>query len=418
MKTLILVLALAGLAFALDVGVDTILAPSGTIDSGQTIIPRIVISNMSSEPADSVSAYFTIDDGTPGGYEDSITGLHIEMLTTETLAFTGWVPRARDSMTVIARTECGGDTFPANDTCRQRFLVRVKDIAVTEIISPAPDTTLDSGVVIGLQARIWNYGNVSLNFDVRFRIYRLDSVVVFESVRNLDLIAGGSMIVTSPGTWVSAPGVYVAEVYAIVPGDAHPENNVARDTFTVRGVITRDAYAGHLYLEGPWPIHVGDTVVPGMGIGYYSLEPDSLWAYIEFRLLGGARVYYESLHVFFPDTTGIYWFPAVVFQVPGLYEGADSVYLLGDQNSINDVYRMRFEVLPEVGVEEMANGEGRMANSGASVVRRLPAGAVVFDAMGRSVVSPKPGVYFVRAEPPAVGREPSAVTVRKVIIQR
>jgi YVTN family beta-propeller protein len=63
------------------------------------------------------------------------------------------------------------------------------------------------------------------------------------------------------------------------------------------------------------------------------------------------------------------------------------------------------------GVEEMANGEGRMANSGPSVLRRLPSGAVAFDASGRRVTNPKSGIYFVRAEP-------SAVTVRKVIIQR
>jgi len=52
--------------------------------------------------------------------------------------------------------------------------------------------------------------------------------------------------------------------------------------------------------------------------------------------------------------------------------------------------------------------------SGASGVKRLGS-CVVFDAMGRRVLDPRPGVFFV-AEPSAVGRKPSAVT--KVVIAR
>jgi hypothetical protein len=47
--------------------------------------------------------------------------------------------------------------------------------------------------------------------------------------------------------------------------------------------------------------------------------------------------------------------------------------------------------------------------SGASGVKRL-ASCVVFDAMGRRVVEPKPGVYFVR--------EAQAQAVRKVVVTR
>jgi DNA-binding beta-propeller fold protein YncE len=72
----------------------------------------------------------------------------------------------------------------------------------------------------------------------------------------------------------------------------------------------------------------------------------------------------------------------------------------------------------ETGIEERPGPEVGGLPPEATVVRSLPAGSVVFDAMGRRVVDPKPGVYFVRAEPSAVGREPSAVIVRKVVVQR
>jgi len=52
----------------------------------------------------------------------------------------------------------------------------------------------------------------------------------------------------------------------------------------------------------------------------------------------------------------------------------------------------------------------------ATVIRRLPAGAVVFDAMGRRAVNPKPGVCFVCDGPQAASHKPQVV--RKVLIVR
>ncbi len=189
----------------------------------------------------------------------------------------------------------------------------------------------------------------------------------------------------------------------------HPENNVLEETLWVRGTIVHDAAVGPLVLDGPWPIHVGDTVIPGMSVRNYGSEPDSLWAYVIFRLLGGGQVYRESLHVLLPDTVDVHWFPAVVFPESGLYAGVDSVYLPGDQNSTNDAQLVLLEVLPEAGVEEV-QPQTSFSRLRATVLRRLPAGAVAFDAMGRRVTNPRPGIYFVR--------EPSAVSCRKVILQR
>jgi YVTN family beta-propeller protein len=65
------------------------------------------------------------------------------------------------------------------------------------------------------------------------------------------------------------------------------------------------------------------------------------------------------------------------------------------------------------GVEESPQPQASSSKPTATVVRGLPPGAVAFDAMGRRVVSTKPGVYFV-----AVSGERSAVHVRKVVVQR
>ncbi len=69
------------------------------------------------------------------------------------------------------------------------------------------------------------------------------------------------------------------------------------------------------------------------------------------------------------------------------------------------------------GVEDRQPPTAYGSRPTATVIRGLPVGAAVFDAMGRRVVNAKAGVYFVRSEPSAVSRQPSAVTVRKVILQ-
>jgi hypothetical protein len=88
------------------------------------------------------------------------------------------------------------------------------------------------------------------------------------------------------------------------------------------------------------------------------------------------------------------------------------------------------------GVDETPNAEVRTPNRGATVIRGVlflpeasshkPQAASLIDISGRKVLDlhpgandvsrPAPGVYFVRSEPSAVSREPSAVT--KVIITR
>jgi len=66
------------------------------------------------------------------------------------------------------------------------------------------------------------------------------------------------------------------------------------------------------------------------------------------------------------------------------------------------------------GVEETPNADLRAPNVKPTISRSIPTGAVLLDAMGRKVVNPRAGVYFVRDE----GRGAGGVTrTRKVILQ-
>jgi hypothetical protein len=398
-----------------NVGVEAILAPKGTIDSGGTVAPRCVVANYGDSTAD-LWTYFAID-GAGSAYLDSLWLTGLAPAQRETVAFPEWIPRGRDSMTAIAWTECAGDTFPDDDTCTVRFLVRVTDVAVVQIIEPQPDTVIDSSSVLLMRCRVWNFGNQSLNFDLRFRIYKLDSTVVFEAFRNLNLIAGGATVVTSPDSWTAVPGVYVAEFAALVSGDLHPENNVVRCTFYVRGTITRDVAVGRIGINlPPDSIYVGDTVIVNVTVVNLGDADATFWAFFFFQDSGGGNIYAESSQAMLNAGESTQCEFTYVFTYPGTYTVACSVCMPGDQNPTNDVKRLVLHVLPVGGVEESPKPQASSPKPQPTVVRRLSAGAVAFDAMGRRVVNPKPGVYFVREEPQAASLKPQAM--RKVVLQR
>lgn len=424
MKLCILISAfclLTSVGFGLDVSVDTILAPSGTVDSGQSVIPRMVVSNRSNEPADSVNACFMIDDGS-GGYEDSLTALHLDALATETLAFHGWTPRGRDSMEAIAWTECDGDTFPANDTSRLRFLVRVKDIAITQITVPQPDTTVDSGVVFYPQCRVWNYGNVSLNFDVWF------SIGSFHSTRNLSLIAGGATLVTAPDLYTATTGIWGCGVGAIVVGDLHPENNFKGDTFTVRGTISESVWARVMMSD---TVYMGDTITPQARAGYRGGSEASFWLSFSMSDSAGPELYAESSQVILsPGDSMDLDFPTMCFAEPGAYLAVARAWIDSEHVAADSRY---FWVVPRPGIEESPKPQASSPKPRPTVVRGilflpqslLTANSSLLSADGRRVLALVPGandvtrlaagVYFVRAESMAAGRGLPAV--HKVVIQ-
>jgi len=131
---------------------------------------------------------------------DSLVLSSLAPAQRETVAFSNWVAEARDSMTAIAWTECEGDTFPLDDTARDRFLVRVVEGRI-EFGFFLPENTRP-GVPILPRARVWNYGNQSLWGYLRFRV---DSNLLL-AVYDINLIAGGATIVSLVTRGIPLPG--------------------------------------------------------------------------------------------------------------------------------------------------------------------------------------------------------------------
>ena len=92
------------------------------------------------------------------------------------------------------------------------------------------------------------------------------------------------------------------------------------------------------------------------------------------------------------------------------------VYVASAYNSTISVLRDSMS-----GVEETMNDERGTKNVGPTVLSgssvQSLGSKVIFDAMGRRVANPRSGIFFVQ-ERSAVSGKPSAVSVRKVVIQR
>jgi hypothetical protein len=204
-----------------NVGVGDILAPRGSVDSGVPLAPRIIVNNYGTA-TETLWTFMRI-----GAYLDSAEVTGLPGRGSDSVSFRSWTPAGHDSMEAVSWTACAWDSFPEDDTARVRFLVRVRDVAVTNIIGPRD--TLDSGVVVWPRAEVWNYGNQTETFPLEFRIgsWVCSTTVVY-------LIPGGRQEVAALRPYTTLPGAYVHRVEAIVPGDLHPENNVMLDTFWVR----------------------------------------------------------------------------------------------------------------------------------------------------------------------------------------
>jgi hypothetical protein len=331
-------------------------------------------------------------------------------------------------MSAIAWTCWSGDSFPEDDTIRNRFLVRIQDIAVTGITTPAPDTVVDSGAVFAPQCRVWNYGNVPMTFDVEFRIG------TYRATRNVSLIPRGAQHIAAPTLYTALPGIWLCRVSAVVPGDLHPEDNVKADTFTVRGTITKDVDA-RAVLAPTGVVDTSQTIMPRGRFGNNGVNVALFWTFFSILDSGGTKLYAESLQTTVgPGDSTDLEYPAVSFAVTGNYTAACSVALDGDQNSTNDTKLDTFQVAV-AGMEENQRPTAYRSQHAATVIRGVlvlaeatshkpQASSWLLDATGRKVLALKPGandvsqlpsgVYFVRA----VSRKLSAASCQKVVIQR
>lgn len=238
----------------IDAGVEAILAPLGTIDSGTPTIPAAVIASYGCSPA-VVPVRMRI-----GQDYDSTVIVRIAPGASDTVSFPVWISSPTGAWVVNCSTALALDSNNCND--RQIAKVRVvtrHDVACIEIVSPPP--VVDSGIRITPVAIIGNYGTSTTEVPVFMRI----GTDYLRSRRKL-LSSGERDTVTFPA-WSAHPLGYVPVTCSVaLHGDEVTKNNAASTSVYVQSF--RDA-ATLTVLAPCGPVDSGHLLIPKARIANY-----------------------------------------------------------------------------------------------------------------------------------------------------
>ncbi len=321
-----------------SVAMSSILVPAGQADSGQALVPRVVVQNKSETAVDSFDVYMSIKRGASELFGDTVSVLGMAPRGFDTVDFASWTPHGRDTLQVTAWVWWQPDSVRGDDTLSTSVALRVRDVAVTDIFAPVD--TLDSAATAYPQCQVANYGNTSETFDVEFRIGLYQSAA---SVSGLN--PGEARTITAPDEYVARSGVWVHAVTAQLVGDLLPANNVMLDTFWVRGSPEHDV-AAEMILSPTGMLDTGRVVTPMARVANYGGVPELFWAWFSIHdSVTDQQMYRDSLQVSLGGGSNtVVAFRDTLFRLQGPYLARCSVDVYGDQNNINNVAEDSFEV--------------------------------------------------------------------------
>ena len=237
------VFARAGIPKLRDVGAYLLIAPTGTVDSGSSTAPQARVKNYGLEAA-SFPVVFRI-----GAYADTQNVTNLAAGDSATLTFDSWTATARGANATRCSTGLSGDRCPANDKQIGSVIVRVRDVACTQLLAP-PDT-VDSGATIAPRAVVRNAGTTSETFDTRFAI-GLD----YADTVSVTLGVGGSDTLDFAGWDALVLGTFPVTCSTMLATDMNPANNTVQDSVTVgvhSGIAEQTGLPRVSSLERPVP---------------------------------------------------------------------------------------------------------------------------------------------------------------------
>ena len=297
----------------MDVGVTQIIAPSGTIDStGGTITPQARVVNNGSE-VQTFNVTFKI-----GNFYYQSRAKTLSPGLQDTINFAIWTP-TRGTFVIRCSTYLAGDRNHANDTISGSVTVQVKDIGVTQIVTPTG--TLDSTGLITPRVLVRNYGSNTETFNITLKI----GASYFES-RNKTIDPDLEDTVNFP-VWTTIRGTYITRCSLYLAGDINRNNDTIPGSVTIRvkdvGVVEIIAPTGI--------IDSGTTITPIARVKNFGTNTATFP--VTFKIDSWVETRNKILAAGQTDTAN---FPEWTAQTPRAYEVLCSTSLAGDLVRAND----------------------------------------------------------------------------------
>jgi hypothetical protein len=317
-----------------------------------------------------------------------------------------------------------GDLHPGNNTMVDTFTVTgntLFDVEARAVL--APSGVIHTMTLIHPTGRVRNNSAGAASFKSFFIIQNSSGSPVYADSANHMLGAGDSADVVYQDACINVIGAYTAAESVFMDGDQNSINDVKRVGFFVgRGDIGITAIF-------EMPCDTVDTLTtfrPSFRLKNVGIMPETGYVTLAFSDTVHDRVVYRDSEFFQLPAGGeiTMAFDSVRFTTLGPHEGQSWFWAFSGY--ADTLAEWQFWVVPFVpGVEEGLKPQASSLKHPPTVVRSLPPGAVVFDAMGRRAVKPKSGIYFVREQSAISSQHSGAengarstVHVRKVILQR
>jgi len=301
-----------------DVGVISIWAPIGTVDSGTVIIPVANIHNYSSTPVNCPVTFRIGSNYARTRYKQLAVG------QSDTVGFQPWFAEPNGTHLVKCTTGLVGDVNPANDFRIDSVIVigPAYDVEVTQIL--APTGIVDSGAVIVPVARVRNHSFSALTFPVLFTIG-----TEYSERRNKTLNPMGSDTVGFPAWTALHYGTQLVKCSTELIGDENPGNDRKIDSVKVREIIDAATIA---ILAPIGHVDSGTVVTPVAQIVNYSTAAQN----IPVRFSIGANYLENRTKFLSPGVIDTVQFPAWTALQYGTFSVKCSTALFGDSNPSND----------------------------------------------------------------------------------
>ncbi|MEO0114016.1 MAG: kelch repeat-containing protein [candidate division WOR-3 bacterium] len=236
-----------------DVGVRSIVSPTGRIPSGNPINVEAVIKNfgLNEETFPATALITTQTDDTVFAKETTLT---IPARTEQSVVFGEWTPDPDMIYDVVFYTALVGDENPANDTMTEEART-TPDAGVSRII--APTGRIIPGTTVNATAMVKNFSAEPKDVPATMTI--VDTVTgntILDIDTTLAMGAGESLSVVFGQFTAITGSVYKTTCYTSLIGDDDPSNDTAYATAICRLGSAPDAF-GYYYESTQEP---GDTV--------------------------------------------------------------------------------------------------------------------------------------------------------------
>jgi hypothetical protein len=208
-----------------DIGVTTIIAPTGPVIWGAVITPACTVYNHGTG-----TESYTVRMRIGSGYDQTAAVADHAAGVGRCVTFPDWTAGPPGTHAVSCSTELAGDQLPANDKETTRVQVGSIDVGVTQIVAPTGRS--DTSAIVVPQALVKNLGLAPATFDAFFRIDSAGTPTYLRQLAVTDLAPESSAtLVFDTLPKPHHPGVYATCCSTYLAGDIDSSNNARAGTF-------------------------------------------------------------------------------------------------------------------------------------------------------------------------------------------